>query len=339
MTALQRAYDRLTEESTADPLHIAKARGLMAGYHVRWRDDGYTATAVEVTLTAPIPNLETQRNARTLSQAGKLDVLAKKDGKRVLIDHKTTSENITEPDGPFWRQLAVDSQVSHYMLLAWLNGQQCDDAIWDAIRKPGIRPKKLTKVPRGVAFAERHYMGRDLSTDTLDALQVDDRETLEMYEARLARDCIDDPDKYFQRRSVLRIGAEIIDYADELWMHSKDILHERKRKLPTRNPGACMMYGSPCQYLGVCSGHDTIESDKWRLKENTHNELPELNYVNGGRNTLTHSRIRCFQTCRRKHFYQYEMGVESEDRSDALLFGSLMHVALEAWWSFYLDEI
>jgi ATP-dependent helicase/DNAse subunit B len=98
-----------------------------------------------------------------------------------------------------------------------------------------------------------------------------------------------------------------------------------------------MMYGSPCKFLGICSGHDTPESDNWRKLGRVHQELP---LPADGRDILTNSRIRCFQTCRRKHFYQYELGIERQDdeEKETLYFGRLWHAALEAWFSFDLEK-
>jgi ATP-dependent helicase/DNAse subunit B len=60
----------------------------------------------------------------------------------------------------------------------------------------------------------------------------------------------------------------------------------------------------------------------------------ELELPTDGRNTLTNSRIRAFQTCRRKHFYDFEMGIEriDEEERETLLMGSLWHKGLEAFW-------
>lgn len=340
MSALQNALAAINSVPIYDDskeLISAKCRALMAGYHERWHTQQYVPLDVEVVLESPIVNPETNRQSRTLSQAGKLDVIALHGERTVLIDHKTCSQDIADPDSPYWRQLVVESQVSHYMLLGWLNGRKFDDAVWDVIRKPTISPKKITKAEKVSVVADGMYHGRLMGDGSRYSLQTEDRETLEMYEARLARDCTNvRPEWYFQRRSVPRFDGELLEYAGELWMHSKDILHERKRELPVRNSGACMLYGSPCVYLGVCSGHDTIDSDKWARKENVHNELE----IDDGRNVVTNSRIRCFQTCRRKHFYQYELGIERVDAEDkeALYFGSLMHVALESWFTTYLEE-
>ena len=154
-----------------------------------------------------------------------------------------------------------------------------------------------------------------------------------MYEARLIHDCtIERPERYFQRRSVPRLDSELLEYARELWEHGQEILHARNTQRHARNSGACMLYGSPCKFLGICSGRDNPESDKWRRKEQMHRELPELE--GDGRDVITNSRVRCFQTCRRKHFYQYELGIEraDEEEKEALVFGSVWHQAMEAWW-------
>jgi hypothetical protein len=57
-------------------------------------------------------------------------------------------------------------------------------------------------------------------------------------------------------------------------------------------------------------------------------------YSSDGRDILTNSRIRCFQTCKRKHYYEYELGIErlDEEEAESLFFGNLWHVAQAAWW-------
>ena len=46
--------------------------------------------------------------------------------------------------------------------------------------------------------------------------------------------------------------------------------------------------------------------------------------------TLSASRMTAFLACPRKHYYQYELGLEREESAPALRFGSAMHKALEA---------
>ena len=336
------AIDEAIGEQPADSVRLvaAKCRALIVGYTERWSDNPYTPLEIEQTTTAPLTNPTTNRDSRTFSLAGKIDVVGEYSGRRVLIDHKTTSLDIATPDSPFWRQLVVEGQVSHYMLLKWLNGEKIDYAVWDVMRKPQTSPKKLSKADMKAVASLGEYCDRKVSVGN--PTQWDGRETLDMYEARLTRDCTKErPEHYFQRRTIPRLDKQLIDYAHDVWQHGKDLLHsrnttERTNRPPPMNSGACMLYGSPCKFLGICSGCDTPDSDRWQRKGWIHNELEPTD--GDGKDLLTNSRIRCFQTCRRKHHYEYELGIEriDEEEREALFFGTLWHRALEAWWSCFL---
>jgi hypothetical protein len=315
-------------------LIVAKCRGLLRGYHARWKDAGYQIEAAETVVLSDLWNPETSRKSRSFTIAGKLDVTAHS-GRRVIFDHKSTSDDISDPNAPFWRQLIIEGQVSHYMLLEWLNGRKVDEAVWDVMRKPGISPRKLeSKREISETLASQSYYGHELSPESLICVRETGRESLEMYEARLAWDCTSErPQWYFQRRAVPRLDADLHEYAGELWMHSQDILYARRENRWPRNSGACMLYKSPCKFLGICSGYDSPDSDNWRVKKNVHKELPILQ--GDGRNVLTNSRIRCFQTCRRKHYYEFELGIDRQDdeEREALIFGTVWHLALESWFN------
>lgn len=322
----------------------AKCRALLVGYEQFWRDSGYVPIAVEQMVTAPLRNPETQRNSRTFDIAAKIDVRVEhvdQPGRNIIIDHKSTTEDISKPDSQFWRQLVVEAQPSQYMLLEWLNGRKVDTCIWDVMRKPGISPKTLTKNVRAAIVLNGTYFGRDVSDDERTDIAGGKltHETLSMYEYRLIRDCtIDRPERYFARRPVPRIDNELIEYAVDLWDWGQEILHARNKNRHPTSSTACMAYHSPCKYLGICSGHDNIDSDNWLRKKAVHSELPLLD--GDGRNTLTQSRIKTFQLCRKKHYFAYELGLEryKEDESEALFFGTAWHVGLEAFWRAQLQE-
>ena len=339
MTALDHALAAIDgfPGDGSDELIRSKCRSMVRGYDARWKDAGYVALEVEQVISTPLFNPATKAQSRTFQMAGKLDVYVEQHNRRYIMDHKFTSMDVMDPDSPFWRQLTVEGQINQYMLLKWAMGERPDGAIWDAIRRPTISPKKLTKAERASAVADRKYCGTVLSMETLAALQVEERETLEMYEARLTHDCTHErPEWYFQRRTVPRLDADMLEYAEDLWQHSQDILASRKVARLPKNSGACMTYNSPCQFLGICSGHDTPDSDKWKRKAVQHPELNE----HGDMEALTNSRIRTFQTCRVRHHYQYELGIErhDEEEKEALYSGTLLHVGLEAWWRTFLLE-
>jgi hypothetical protein len=342
MTPLQAALDRMAEVAGADPSQqviLAKCRGLLRGYDAKWSRSEYQIESVEETVTSDLWNPETQRKSRTFRIAGKIDVKASYRRRRVIFDHKTTSDEIADAAGPYWRQLVIEGQASMYALLEWLNGRKVDDIVWDVVRKPSIAPKGLTKKDLLMLGIGRSYFGYSVSDEALAEAQRTERENSELYEYRLAHDCtVERPERYFQRRSIPRLDSEIHEFATELWELSQEIIHARATDRHTRNSGACMAFHKPCAFLGICSGYDTPDSDKWRKKEQVHSELPILN--GDGRDVLTVSRIKEFQLCRKRHFYKYEMGIERQEEEDveALYFGSLWHIGLETYLGAFIQK-
>jgi CRISPR/Cas system-associated exonuclease Cas4 (RecB family) len=60
---------------------------------------------------------------------------------------------------------------------------------------------------------------------------------------------------------------------------------------------------------------------------------------------LTNSRVRTFQTCKRKHYFEYELAVSrvNEEERESLFFGTMLHVGLESWFNCFkadsLEEV
>ena len=333
------AVDAACEEPDSE-LPRATARGLLRGYEARWKDQTWQTESVEQEFCQPIYNLHGESKyttrSRTFQVAGKKDVLALDSRKsRWVFDHKTSSQDIEQPDAVFWQQLAIEGQASLYLLSEHVVGKQAVGAVWDVIRKPGIRPKKLTKADQKAVTSGLGYFGQDVGEYTKQHVVREGTENPELYEYRLAHECTENPLRYFQRREVLRLEDEMIEYARELWELATEIRECRQKDRHVRNSGACLEYGTPCTYLGICSGYDTPKSDNWRSRPCVHSELDTLD--GDGRNVLTNSRLRCFQTCRRKHYYRYELGIERADAkpSSALFLGTIVHAGLAKWWSFF----
>lgn len=47
---------------------------------------------------------------------------------------------------------------------------------------------------------------------------------------------------------------------------------------------------------------------------------------------VTNSELTCFRRCQREHHYAYEQGYRAVEDVEALRFGTLWHLGLEAWW-------
>lgn len=334
-TTAQQAACEYLDATDSDPLAVAKVRALVTGYHEHWQSAPYEVLAVEEVFRLPIVNPETGRPSRTYMQAGRFDLRVGFDRKKWMVEHKTSSEEIADPAAAYWKRLAIDQQVSMYALAHWQNEEKLDGTIYDVIRKPTIRPKQITKSDQKVMTEQKIYCGFSIdNADISFAAANENVETPALYGLRLLRDCLDSPTKYYQRRPIPRLDNEILEWSGELWQVAQDIRATELSGGHYRNSGACMNYGRPCDFLGICSGYDTPDSDKWRKREHVNSEIQM------GAEVLTHSRIRCYQTCKRLHHYRYGLGIERADdeTAEALLFGQLLHKCLEAYYLFMKDN-
>lgn len=296
---------------------IATLAGMATAYgnHYGWKLKNVDLHDVETTVGGSLVNPATFRSSRNYSLAGKIDKVCTMDGELCIVDHKTTSFDIGDPDSQFWRQLSVDTQASMYYMLMLQNEQRPTRIVWDVVRKPRIRPKLLSKK----FLAE------------MDSPPEDGIESLEMFADRVYSSISDDPFKYFQQRSIVINPHELAEFMEDVWDIGQEIGTAARTNRHPKNPSACMLYNTPCNYLGVCSGHDDFGSGKWRQSDVTN---PELGGSEDG-NVITNSRMRCFLSCRRKHDYRYNKRwtrVEEPHR-EALFFGTLWHNVMDLIWT------
>jgi len=323
-----------------DELVLVKAKCLLRGYVSRWTEDmrHWKLRAVEQTLKSPIVNPKTGRTLRNYTFAGKVDKLVQMPGGgHWLVDHKTTSSMDRVED-----QLPILSQPMAYRMLSWANGVQVRGAVWDMVKKPGISPKRVSQANCDLIRDTGQYYGQTVSTPGLlsSVIGCSDPviESPELYGYRLDADIRENSDRYFKRHIVTHSHAEMMTYLEELNDAAADINESLKRanktgRVPYKNTAACFNFGTPCTYLGICTGSDTPYSNTWTSGP-VHPELDDT----VGLTVLTNSRLGCFATCRAKHHYRYELGLTRDTESPALYFGTLWHTAMDAVWSVLCEE-
>ena len=339
---LGHAYAAIDEASEGNELVAAQCRALMTGYASQYIDANseFEIVEIEKVYTAPLRNLDPKgRISRKWTMAGKIDKLVKINGEHYLVDHKTTSLEIADPSSMYWRTLRIESQPRHYEILLYSNGIPLRGIVWDVVKKPTTKPLKLTQAVRNNAMSTGLYLGETLSDQTFSSLTVLERENMEMYSIRLIKDILEKRDKYFQRKPIALTTDELEQYNVSLWQASDDMARTMKRTEKSGatpyNPSGCMMYNTPCQYLGICSNHDTVDGPSWESGGDVHPELDGEAKPDGKRQLLTNSRVKCFQLCPTKHHYRYVLGLEKADEAlkPALFFGNVWHTAMDAWWA------
>jgi hypothetical protein len=281
---LEWAFDAMHEKSAepgeGDPFELVKAEELMIGYTARWGDEPYETIAVERQFRLPITR-DTDGGA-WYDHGGSIDAIARKVNPPAgdypaineihNVEHKTTSQDIS-PGAPYWRHVrSLDSQVSTYMKAARELGYNPCDTIYDVIRKPSILPLKATPI-------ESRKYTKPTAKDPKPRLYANMREedeTPEEYRVRLQNDIASNPDRYFQRQTIVRLEAEDEAHEQDVLQTAEMIRFAEQRHAFPRTVSACERYGRLCDYHPVCSGEANIEDSRYVTKENTHDELGDV---------------------------------------------------------------
>ncbi len=302
---------------------LVRAEVMIRGYDARWADDAeqYDVVAIEAEFRSKLTNPDTGASSRTWTLAGKLDgILRERGGEKrtLLIEHKTSSADVG-PGSDYLKRLRLDGQVSIYYAGAAALGHQLDGVIYDVLIKPSRRPLRATP-PEARKFTKD---GR------LYANQREVDESPEEYRDRLIEAVSEAPNEHFVRAEVVRLETEVKDGLADVWAWGQTLREAESTGRHPRNPDACVRYGSTCPFFPVCTGEASLEdATLYRRSEVLH---PELN-TNADDRLLSSSRLSSARACQRLHRLTYIEGYRPAEDADALRFGSLIHLALEAWW-------
>lgn len=228
---------------------------LLAGYFWRWQvgeADPHVARVIasEQAFDIPIVNPETGKPTPTFRFAGKIDgIVELRDGRIAVMEHKTTGDSI-DTGSPYWARLDIDQQISGYFVAAAELGHPVETVLYDVIKKPGIRPRKVTKAEakKWQETGTYHDEKFDQPGDNITEGMI---ETPAMYGARLAWDIAADPDKYYARREIPRLKSDLDEFRQELWDMQRDMAEAIRHDRHFRNTAACVGFGT-CEYLPIC---------------------------------------------------------------------------------------
>ncbi len=242
----------LTDEDWAVECETVVA--LVCGWAERYAGDTLAEyVAVEAVFQMPIVNPSTGKPTPTYTAGGKIDGIVKlPDGRLMVCEHKTTGDGI-ELGSNYWKRLLMDGQISLYMMGARNAGFDVQGVVYDVTRKPSIKPKDIAKKDRAYATSQGNYFGLRLTAE------CPERETPELYGARLLADTRERPEFYFARMEITRLDSDLKEFQAELWSVQRTIraseLDQREWGAAAwpRNTGACIGFGA-CQFLNVCRG-------------------------------------------------------------------------------------
>lgn len=254
------------QSSATDAFDLIRAEELLRGYDARWGNEPIEVLSVESVFYTPLVNPETDHASRTWQLGGKLDVVARlADGRIVLIEHKTSSEDISAGSS-YWKRLIMDAQISTYFAGARSLGFEITACWYDVLGKPGIKPLKATPIE------SRKYT----KEGKLYAQQREYDETPAEFRARFAEALAAAPEKFFVRQEIVRLPEEEEDAAFDIWQTARTIRDAQVSKRWPRNPDACVHFGKECVFFRVCAGMGSLDDDAvYRRVANPHEELVE----------------------------------------------------------------
>ena len=239
-----------------DEMEAVKSQELLRGYNIRWQDSPERGQVVKVEkeFCVPIKNPDTGHAMKSVKLRGKVDVRCK----TKIVEHKTSSADISQ-GSPYWRRVALDTQVSNYLI-----GEGVTECMYDVIGKPKIRPFKATPDEK------RKYK----ADGTLWKTQHERDEYPEEYRLRLRDHIADNPEKYYQRGTVIRLDKELLEAQYDLFQQAQMIRSSLRSGHYPRNSDSCMMYGRECEFFDACTGvSDLSEDARFMKKEEQHEEL------------------------------------------------------------------
>jgi hypothetical protein len=247
-----------------DPFERGRARAMLLAYAAAWDPVACEVLAVEAEFSLPLRHPETGRVHEVWRLGGKIDALLRLgDGRVVVVDHKTTSDDAA-PGGAYRERAVMDGQVSQYFLGAEALGHPPSKFMFDVLRKPSLRPLKATPLESRKYTKEGALYAGQRARD----------ETPDEYEARCAEQVAADPASYLVRFEVPRREAELDGYAADAWAWAAAIDRSEKTGVAPRNPDACFRYRAPCPYHPVCAGYGALEDDGlYRTLAGPHAEL------------------------------------------------------------------
>lgn len=247
-------------ERSPSPLWGEKLVRLFAAYKLYWRTVDHPLNDANLVVVETEQTFRVEFHGITLE--GQIDAKAKlPDGRIALVERKSTSDAVDD-DSPYWNRLRMATQPGVYAIAL---AERPSVIVYDVMHKPTINPKRLLK--KDVASLTRQaiegesavYCGELIPAGDVASGLAEERETLRMYGARLAKDIAERPEKYFARREISRTARDYEALMNDLEaqigtieaLNAADEMSNGNQSPFYRNPDACDAIGT-CSMFGLC---------------------------------------------------------------------------------------
>ena len=259
-------YKAAISGGSLDEWMAAKVFGILGAYDKKYgevEDADCAAMEPEVQFVDPIDG------SRTFEQQGKVDGLAVlKDGRRVVWERKTTSDDLSETSD-YWDRLKFNIQLLAYAGWVEHSTGELPVCVYDVIRKPQLQPK--SNVPEvdadGLPIVLDANGQRCIKRDGAPKKTADSAkgeriaghpETPDEYGARILEAMGAEPERYFARREVSITADMLAEFKRERLGVCRMLLHfaseaRRSERPEYAYPRACNPDNCrSCPFSGVC---------------------------------------------------------------------------------------
>lgn len=195
---------------------------------------------------------------------GKVDGLARylEDGRLFMIEHKTSSEDVSSSGSDYWQRLALDSQIDTYQHVLEKEFGEPVSILYDVLKKITTAPKFKKSVSKRKAETPEEFAER----------KAEQRETLEEFGSRILGDMGKAGEQWFVRREIVRLDSQREEHIIERDQTLAEMFATGRTVYP-RNDGACTSRFGTCPFLGVCAGTATLDDPKFARLDDIHPEL------------------------------------------------------------------
>jgi CRISPR/Cas system-associated exonuclease Cas4 (RecB family) len=273
----------VAEVQNLDELQVATLAGLLRGYYAYYKNDPIKELMPEQEFAMPLAR------SRTFDAAGKIDGLGTlSDGRKVLLEHKTTSDPI-DAESDYWLRLRANLQIMQYVHAARAHDFNVEVILYDVVKKPAIRPKEIPVLDESgkkivLDATGQRVMKKDGSPreSAGDGMKVQTRqESSEEFGDRLAADCAERPEFYFARREVPILDQDLAEFEIQRLALSRLLLllrrdMKRADKPHQAWPRNCGQACSYCDYSEFCLQNISVDRDNPPAGFTVGDKTPEL---------------------------------------------------------------
>lgn len=289
VTAIRDWYDNMPdwcvspEDLTDWFVECEKVVRLLLGYAWHWGGTPMEIIATEQKFHTDLINPATGWKSKNWDLQGRIDKIIKARVGTWLMEHKTTSEDISD-GSDYWSRMRIDSQISLYLMAA-RTIMPVDGVIYDVIAKPKtslrnplyqMKAEDKEKLNRDGTYFDESFDSEEITQ----AIEMK-KESIGMYGARLASEIQASPENYYARRPIPRLDSDIEEFREELWGIQKRLTFCQTFGYWDKNTAACKRPWN-CEMCDVCyGGFDVSEGAPippgYVLKTSKHQELEEVN--------------------------------------------------------------